>query len=224
MLNYNTDFYRHVEAGRRTPPSTLGTWIDQIYEIPYDLMADLCEEAQHDQTPINELRENEQSARYIRIWEHRLIPGLLQTEDYARGVFKGDEAAVADRMERQKILTREDPVRLYVVLDESTLYRKEGTFAQFREQLLHLLDFNVQIIPMMYGTHQGTTGPQWILEFEGRPTLLWREGRGLGTIADSEEAVREAWQVWEMLLGMALSPELSKEMIRAIADELPEDE
>lgn len=90
MLNYNTDFYRHIEAGRRTPPSTLGAWIDQIYEIPCDLMADLCEEAQRDQTPINEIRENEMIAKHMRIWEPRVIPWMLETEAYARVVFQGE--------------------------------------------------------------------------------------------------------------------------------------
>ncbi|HEY3687427.1 MAG TPA: helix-turn-helix transcriptional regulator [Streptosporangiaceae bacterium] len=223
MLGYSTDFYRHVEAGRRTPPSTMGLKIDEIFGLPGEIMADLCDEAQRDQTPINELRENEQSAKHIRIWENRVIPGLLQTEDYARVVLDSD-TDVADRMERQKILTREDPVRLHVVLDESVLWRKIGTSEQFRAQLLRLLDFDVQIVPMSYGYHYGWSGMQIILEFDGRPTLLWREARGIGTIVDAEEAVREAWDVWERVLVMALSPELSKEMIEAIADDLPEDE
>lgn len=223
MLGYSTDFYRHVEAGRRTPPSSLGTRIDEIYGIPGDIMADLGDEAQHDQTPINELRENEQSARHIRIWEHRMIPGLLQTEDYARTVLDSEDD-VADRMERQKIFIRENPVRLEAVLDESVLWRKIGTTKQFREQLLHLLDFHVQIIPMSYGFHSGLTGPQTILEFDGRPTLVWREAQGIGTIADTHEAARQAISIWETAIGMALSPEISREMIRAIVEELPEDE
>lgn len=221
-LGYSTDFYRHVEAGRRTPPSNLGTRIDEIFEIPGEIMADLCAEAQHDQTPINELRENEQSAKHIRIWEQRMIPGLLQTEDYARTVLDID-ADVADRMQRQKILTREDPVRLHAVLDESVLWRKVGTPEQFRGQLHHLLNFDVQIIPMSYGFHSGTHGPQIIMDFDGRPTLVWREAQGIGTIADTAEAAEQARDIWEEVLGLALSPEISAEMIMAIADELPED-
>lgn len=224
MLGYNTDFYRHVEAGRRTPPSGLGARIDAIYNIPGDIMADLEDEAQHDQTPINELRENEQSAKHIRVWDLRMVPGLLQTEDYARVVLHGDEGDVADRMERQKIFERENPVQFEAVLDESVLYRQFGTAQQFREQLLHLLDFHVQIIPMSYGYHHGLTGSQTILEFDGRPTLLWREARGIGTIVDTAEAVEEAHNIWETALGMALSLDLSREMIRAVADELAEDD
>jgi transcriptional regulator with XRE-family HTH domain len=223
QLGYSTDFYRHVEAGRRTPPSTMGARIDEIYAIPAEIMADLGDEAQHDQTPINELRENEQSAKYIRIWEHRLIPGLLQTEDYARAALKS-EVDVADRMERQKILTRENPAKLRAILDESVLWRKVGTTAQFRRQLLHLLEFDVQIIPMSYGVHDGTDGPQIIMDFDGRPTLVWREAQEIGTIADTVEAAERAREIWETVLGLALSPEISAEMIRAIADELPEDE
>ena len=222
-LGYSTDFYRHVEAGRRTPPSSMGGRIDEIFEIPGEIMADLGAEAQHDQTPINELRENEQSARHLRIWEHRLMPGLLQTEDYARTALKAEED-VADRLERQKIHTREDPVRLDVILDEPVLWRKVGTSKQFREQLLRLLDFHVQIIPMSYGVHDGTDGSQIIMDFNGRPTLVWREAQGIGTIADTPEAAERAREIWEIALGLALSPGISAEMIRAIADDLPEDE
>ncbi|HEY3685774.1 MAG TPA: helix-turn-helix transcriptional regulator [Streptosporangiaceae bacterium] len=223
LLGYSTDFYRHVEAGRRTPPSTMGARIDEIYAIPAEIMADLGDEAQHDQTPINELRENEQSAKHIRIWEPRMVPGLLQTEDYARAVLDSEED-VADRMQRQKILTRENPAKLRAILDESVLWRKVGTYEQFRRQLLHLLELHVQIIPMSYGYHYGTPGPLTILEFDGQPTLVWREGQGIGTIADTEAAVQQARDIWENVLGLALSPEISAEMIKAIADELPEDE
>lgn len=223
MLGYNADFYRHVEAGRRTPPSGLGARIDAIYNIPGDIMADLCDEAQRDQTPINELRENEQSAKHIRVWDLRMIPGLLQTEDYARVVF-GNEEDVADRMQRQKILTRENPVRLQAVLDESVLYRIFGTPAQFRRQLLHLLDFEVRIVPMAYGYHHGIPGPLVIMDFDGQPTLVWREGQEYGTIADTPETAEQARDIWESALGMALPLDLSREMIRAIAEELPEDD
>lgn len=223
MLGYSTDFYRHVEAGRRTPPSSLGTRIDELYDIPGDIMTDLCEEAQHDQTPINELRENEQSARHIRIWEHRMVPGLLQTEDYARAVL-GTDDDVADRMKRQEILTRDSPVRLQAVLDESVLWRKIGTPKQFHEQLQHLLAFEVQIIPMSYGYHYGIPGPLTILDFDGQPTLVWREGQEIGTIADTAEAAERAREIWEVVLGLALSPKISAEMIEAIAAEIPEDE
>jgi transcriptional regulator with XRE-family HTH domain len=217
-LTYSGDYVRHIEAGRRTPPSTMGAKLDEICDVPAEIMADLCDEAQRDQTPINELRENEQSAKEIRIWEPRLLPGLLQNDAYAQAVLQ-DEEAVADRMERQKILTREDPVRLHVILDESVLWRKVGTSEQFRQQLHHLLDLNVQIIPMSYGYHHGTVGPLIILDFDGQPTLVWREAQDIGTIADSPEAVQRARDVWEIALGLALSPEISAEMIRAIADD-----
>lgn len=127
-------------------------------------------------------------------------------------------------MDRQKILTRENPVRLDVVLDEAVLRHPLGTPKQFREQLLHLLKFNVQIVPMNNGYHPGWTGMQIILQFDGQPTLLWREARGIGTIADAEAEVEEAWETWEDILSAALPLDKSREMIRAIADEFSEDE
>lgn len=90
--------------------------------------------------------EAEASAHFA--WEPALIPGLLQIRPYARVIFASApglspgqvEDLVRVRAERQKVLVREDPLRLHVIMDETAVRRVIGTRALMREQLAHLLD------------------------------------------------------------------------------------
>lgn len=104
----------------------------------------------------------EEAATRIRTYELMFVPGLLQTESYARAVIgRGDpdndspevESRVAIRMRRQKLLTGPKPPRLWAVLDEAVLHRPVGGAAVLKEQLEHLLELlkmpniSLQIVP-----------------------------------------------------------------------------
>lgn len=216
--------YRHIEAGRRNPPPEMGDKIDEIYGVPANIMGRSGRSVREDRTPIGDLREYEQTAQSIRIWEHRLVPGLLQTEEYARAVL-GNDAEVQERLDRQRILRRRNPVDLRVVLDESVLWRRVGTSNQFYRQLLRLAEapFPLHVVPMLAGYHTATDGPFIVMEFRGAYPVVWREANGQGTIADTMSDVDRMRAAWEHALGLALSPDNSREMIRSIAEELPED-
>ncbi len=110
----------------------------------------------------------ESAASEIRIYEVTLIPGLLQTEEYARTVIaagtvggdhEGTERNVALLMARQPLLTGDDPPRLWAVLDEAALRRTVGGAGLMRLQLDHLLDLArlpnvaIQVIPFGAGAH-----------------------------------------------------------------------
>jgi transcriptional regulator with XRE-family HTH domain len=107
----------------------------------------------------------ETEAQSMWNWEPLLVPGLLQTEDYARaamsgwqdvlGLPRGDiERRVEARMLRQQALTRDDPLDLSVVMDESVLYRRFGSHQVMRQQLKHLAELSdmpnvrVQVLPL----------------------------------------------------------------------------
>lgn len=122
----------------------------------------------------------EAGAKSLFGFEPTMIFGLLQTEDYARALIEEGpaeiDAAEAEqrlkvRMERQKLLTRDDPLRLWVVLDEAALRRQVGGPEVMRAQLEHLLEVaelakvTLQVIPFAAGAHPGTTGPFTIMEF-----------------------------------------------------------
>jgi transcriptional regulator with XRE-family HTH domain len=125
----------------------------------------------------------ESAASEIRIYEVSLIPGLLQTEDYARAVIRSGmmsspsedvERSVALRMARQPALTRDDPPKVWAVLDEAALRRRVGGSGLMRLQLEHLLDqaalpnVAVQVIPFGGGAHPAMGRPFIILVFPER--------------------------------------------------------
>jgi len=125
----------------------------------------------------------ESAASEIRIYEVNLIPGLLQTEDYARSVIRAGmmnspredvERQVALRMARQPAVTRDDPPKVWAVLDEAALRRRVGGAGLMRMQLEHLLaqaalpNVAVQVIPFTGGAHPAMGRPFVILVFPDR--------------------------------------------------------
>ncbi len=121
----------------------------------------------------------EQDAALIRTYAVQFVPGLLQTEDYARAVLgrahedapESVEPRVALRMRRQRILAPPTSHRLWVVMDESVLRRRVGDAAVMRAQLDHLREMaarpnvTIQLLPLDYGGNVGGVGSVTILRF-----------------------------------------------------------
>ncbi len=124
----------------------------------------------------------EQSASLIRGYEPRFVPELLQTPEYARTLLMSTSGDLdADRTERQldvllrrqQILHREDPPRMWTVIEESALRRPVGGPAVMRAQLGHLIDItrlahvNIQVLPSRASAHAARGGPVVLLRFAG---------------------------------------------------------
>jgi hypothetical protein len=122
----------------------------------------------------------EAEASKIKSFEVGVLPGLLQTEDYARALIVGGspkispaevDSRVKVRMQRQDILTGSDPAHLWAVVDEAAIRRAVGGPDVMRAQLEHLLELmelpNVmlQVLPFNAGAHPGVAGPFTILQF-----------------------------------------------------------
>ena len=121
----------------------------------------------------------EEAASFIRIYELQFVPGLLQTADYARAIIRLGNASTEEdvrrraeaRIARQDILTRENPPRLWAVMDEGALQRSIGGKAVMREQIRHLARMcehpavTLQILPFLVGAHPAMGGPFTILRF-----------------------------------------------------------
>ncbi len=168
----------------------------------------------------------EQAADTINEYCHSVIPGLLQTRDYARAAAAGNapdqspeqiEMAVDVRMRRQQVLEREQAPRLWVVIDEAALARTTGGPAVMREQLEHLVSatlrpgITVQIIDFEYGTHPGHS--HFILVRTGGvlPNLVYLGALGRAVTSDGDIARHR--RVWEHLTALALSPRESRDRI-----------
>ncbi len=121
----------------------------------------------------------EAAASFIREYELQFVPGLLQTEGYARAVIRLGTSVAEDeivrraqaRVSRQEILRRESPPKIWAVMDEGALHRVIGGPEVMKEQLRHLLDMcdhpavTVQILPFSAGAHRAMGGAFTILRY-----------------------------------------------------------
>ncbi|GHD57082.1 transcriptional regulator [Streptomyces mirabilis] len=174
--------------------------------------------------------EMEAKAAYISSYQAQLVDGLLQTERYAWAVLgsRSDEdldARVAARMERQRILEREQPPVTWVVLSEAVLHQEIGGADVMREQLVHLLTMrdrrwlDVQVLPFEAGQHPGLMGSFNVLRFDGDPDIVYTEDFVQGHMTANPEAVREGALRYDQLQAIALSVENSAALIARVMEE-----
>jgi transcriptional regulator with XRE-family HTH domain len=174
--------------------------------------------------------EMEEQATVIQSYQTRLVPGLLQTEEYARAIFAGArpdrlEELVAARLNRQRILTRDDPPYLWVVMDEQALRANFGGPMVMRAQLTRLLQAAevprtvVQVVPADVRTHPAHY-PFVTLSFDEGPDVLHIDGFYQGQLRGEPEALAEAQRTYDLLRATALSPDASTDLIATIMKDL----
>jgi transcriptional regulator with XRE-family HTH domain len=176
----------------------------------------------------------EAEATAIFNYEAQVVPGLLQTDEYASVVTIADavvpdrgviERRVAVRMARQAVLTRDPPPRLWAILDEAVIRRPIGGEDVMRRQLLRLLEaseretITIQILPFAVGAHRALAGSFIILEFgdDSNAPLVYSEGMTGGTFRSKPDELRSYWMSFEALRTAALDPERSYEFIEQLA-------
>jgi transcriptional regulator with XRE-family HTH domain len=175
----------------------------------------------------------EEAATSIRSYEIQFVPGLLQTEDYARAVtllgHHGAPAAeieqrVGLRMARQVLLSEPRSVHLWAVLDEAVLRRPAGRPGVMRRQLQHLLEaadrpnVTIQIIPFAAGAHAAAGGPFSILRFADRdlPDVVYLEQLTSALYLDKRETVDHYMAVMDRLCLEASPSAATAKTINAI--------
>lgn len=222
---YKGESIKSFESGHRTPTLAIAVALDRVFDTK-GLFAAMQREAEQEKTPFGELRENEQRATVIRIWDLRVIPGLLQTEEYASAILS-DPEAVGRRMQRQEIFTREEPPRMSVIICERVLYQEIGGLGVLRRQLEQLIrpdaPWTLQVMPQTAGWHIGLEGPITLLEFADEDPAAFVDGALGGSVADDPRSVAEVRSRWDRLTAEAMSPDMSREMIEAVIAELPEE-
>lgn len=174
----------------------------------------------------------EAEAVALRWYEPLFVPGLLQTEAYARAVLSGSglliadelEQQVANRLARQEILTQPKPPLFTAVIDEAVLRRAIGGPELMREQLDHLVRLGtslprlrIHVVPFSAGAYAGLNGPFVIATPPSGGDLVYEEGQLHGQIYDRDEDVKAAVQKWESIRGEALTQQQSIELIRQVA-------
>lgn len=163
----------------------------------------------------------ERRARRIRSFELAIVPGLRQTESYARALLNGNETAVQTRLERQGILTADPPPRLHFVLDEAVLHREKGGPEVMRGQLRHLADgvsehVTVQVVPS--DISPGLSGAFALGTVDGGE-VAYVETAVRGIVTSSRDDIAALEDAWETIRSHALSQRESLHLIRRTADE-----
>jgi transcriptional regulator with XRE-family HTH domain len=179
----------------------------------------------------------EAEADSVRWYAPMLVPGLLQTERYAREVISSGlliappgevERRVQVKMTRQRVLAGEKPVHLSVVLDEAAVLRTVGDAGVMREQLAHLAEMaarptiTVQVLPLTAGAHPATTGEFTILAFPEliAPDVVYLENMTSDLYVEREGEVYRYGMAFDRLLTLALPPEKSAQLITERADSI----
>ncbi|MEV0846736.1 helix-turn-helix transcriptional regulator [Streptomyces sp. NPDC049954] len=180
----------------------------------------------------------EGAAGLIRSYEPHFVPGLLQTEDYARAVMLAGslgrtgpedvERHVDLRLRRQKLLVREDAPRLWVVMDETVLRRPAGEPRIMREQIDRLLEVSalphvtLQIAEFSAGPHPGTFGPFVLFRFPmpELPDMVYVEYLTGAVYLDGRPEVATYLEVMDHMAAHAATAQRTKEVLRDVRKEL----
>ncbi|KIF71268.1 XRE family transcriptional regulator [Streptomyces sp. AcH 505] len=181
----------------------------------------------------------EGAASLLRAYEPHFVPGLLQTEGYARSVMHAGavgqaqpaemERHVALRMERQSLLTREDAPRFWVVMDETVLRRPVGDDPDIMlEQIDRLLEaadlpnVTLQIAEFASGHHPGTYGPFVIFRFAvpELPDMVFSEYLTGAVYLDARPEVATHLEVMDRMAAQAATAQRTKEILKDVRKEL----
>jgi transcriptional regulator with XRE-family HTH domain len=179
----------------------------------------------------------EQAASIIRCYEGQFIPGLLQTEDYARAVIMlghGDapadeiERRVSLRMQRQQCLRRPDAPRLWAVIDEAALRHTVGGTATMRAQLRHLTEaadlpgITIEMLPLSVGGHDAGDSAITILRFpeDEISDMVYLEQFSGAVYADKPADIDRYRHIMNCLSVQAESPAVTAMILRQMLEEI----
>jgi Domain of unknown function (DUF5753)/Helix-turn-helix domain len=179
----------------------------------------------------------EEAAQLIRVYEVQFVPGLLQTEEYARAIIMQGapgvdpdevERRVALRMGRQKLLTRDNPPRYWVIMDEAALRRPMGGREVHVAQIERLIDLvgepniTLQVMPFRYGGHAADGGAFTIMRFPETdlPDVVYMEYLTGAHYIDKPEEVERYAAVMERLSVAGTSPDRTREILAAMLKEI----
>ncbi|MEU8895247.1 helix-turn-helix transcriptional regulator [Nocardia sp. NPDC048505] len=241
--------WSHVEKGRRVlTVNTIGPVLD-LLEVDAQERAELLAllEASKQRgwwaksapllgPELQRLYGMEFGAHSIRSYDSLIVPGLLQTEDYARALISADvmirpvqvEQLVSIRMQRQERLSGPCPVELTAVIGEAALRQQTGGPAVQRGQLRHLAELlerhacvEVRVIPFTATAGAILGGSSFhLIDFSGKqlPTFGWAESAVFGGAVEDSELVRDLGFAYVRALDQSLSRDASLALIRTYAD------
>ncbi|MPZ89059.1 MAG: helix-turn-helix domain-containing protein [Nitriliruptorales bacterium] len=237
-----------IETARARPQKRTLVALLDLYQVTGELREDLLEisrGADHQgwlRPYHSELPEDytayisfEAESRSVRSYQSLVIPGLLQTEDYARALFKAGfpmadseevDRRVRARMERQSLLQQDDPLQLWAIVDEAAFRRQVGGCGVMRAQARHLETITeaphvtLQVIPFGNGAYAGLAAGAFAhLEFPNPadPELVYIETMAGDLFLESELDIRRYKLLFEHLRASALSTDETAQLLATVS-------
>ena len=236
-LGFDRSVVTKAESGDRSPTDdVLKAWLAAcgIEAVPADWVVAL---AKNNGGPVpawfERWLEAEAGATALKYWQPIIVPGILQTADYARALLlaaqtdTSDEAIgalVSARLERRAVFDKPEPPNVVVVLDELVLHRLIGSPQVMADQLAELAQMaarpyiSVEVVPAASGANAGLGGALNIASGDGNDVVHMDAVEGQTT--EQRALVRKAAVTFDRLRGDALSRGQSRDLILRLADEL----
>lgn len=226
-------------------PKTVGRWLSEgripharhrvsAAEVLGRDVSDIWPDTSRRRDPVwfRPWQEIEREAVSLRWFESMVLPGLLQTEAYARAVLTGGgliaradiERHLTTRLNRQGVLRQDDPPQFTAVIDEAVLRRPVGGRETMREQLLTLATtcaephIRVHIVPSSVGAYAGLNGPFVIAQCPDHRLAGYLDNQVQGQMVSDVDDLAAIMAAWENVRGEALSHWQSVELIREVAE------
>ncbi|MFH8659982.1 helix-turn-helix domain-containing protein [Streptomyces afghaniensis] len=238
-LSISRSHLARVETAEYMPPPELPAQLDRLFGTgdTFCELYPLCtKEAHPDQ--FKRRMELEAQAVIIREYTPQIVPGLLQTEAYAKAQFRTHDPKASARkiddlwtlrLSRQALLMREPQPEYSVILDEAVLRRGYGGPAVMREQLKKLLDLSltptsfVQVLPFSHGGHALEGGSLALWTLDKGQLIAYEEGISTGTLLEEKPEVLSLIRAYALLSASALSPSESADFIQSAMEALPDE-
>ncbi len=229
-------FLSQIERGERRMPMDLAQHVDR--KLGTDgFFERRCEDARRARQSghaehFADVAEMEPYAETIEDWAPLLVPGLLQTADYARAIMRSAmpwasadeiERMVAARLARAKLFEQEKPPQFWAILDESVIRRPAlppELMAELMEHIASVVKATpsiLQIVPQTAAVHPFMMGLTRIMTFPDAPPLVYTEGLHSGQLIDYPALVKQYGRSYDLLRAAALPPEASLAMVEAAA-------
>ncbi|GAA3808308.1 helix-turn-helix transcriptional regulator [Sphaerisporangium flaviroseum] len=232
-IGFSTSAVAMVETSKFRPSERFAELCDEVFGLE-GVIARLYAEVWPPPPPVpahfRDWAIEEQRATALRLWSPLLVPGLLQTEAFARRVFEREpgltaeeiEARVTGRMQRRAILSRTDPPMIMCLIDEGVLHRPVGGAEVMREQLEYLLHMarhprvTIQVVPYAAEALSGLIGAYAIAEMRGNAYTVRVEFQPRGRTITDRTTITEIINRYDAVRADAYPQHLSCKLIEEV--------
>ncbi|MFC8075502.1 helix-turn-helix domain-containing protein [Streptomyces sp. NPDC057307] len=225
----------HFEAGRRTPSLPDAQRLDKVlrtdgFFVRMRRTLGKVKFAEH----FEAAAEAEQLASFIEEYAVSLMPGVLQTERYARAVLRAGQTnstaadvdeRVANRLERGRMLNNRESPTVWAILNENVIRAVVGGPEVMAEQLRHIAALGrsgrvlVQVVPHREGAHATMSSMVKLMRFDDAPDMVYVEGLLTGALTDEPSMVRRYRDAYDLARAASLPPEASLDLLDSVAEE-----